>query len=730
MVSHLESQMTKPLNKILVIDDNLEFAKRLANAMESPIEPLIPIGIGIGGILDYLEKYRELDIEGIYISAELTYSECSHRTDRGGIELVKHIRLTRELESLSLKPIIVGMWRLPENYVRTRSSDIILFSPGLRTLQLPFNGIALVAELQKADCFQSFDSMYSDIHDFLPITDEDHAASEHDFRNRVGVPKLMKELFGDEAKSSEVLKDFERVQKATLWMKKMEFHQIGGKNVSDGSVSSAVLSKIRERLSDCKILLVDDEHRKGWSYLLCQALVSDIPENQFKSPDHHITVAEGRFGCVDSYPEALSYFESRAQHLQKLLDEWSDVHRRLCNAQQERKKREGLSKRIAELGQQIATKRNEVESAKRILDFHAGKTDELRTSFNQKWESLLSDRQRNPNLVTEDTNLTRKLEEIIGAKKDFDLSEGKWKDACLAQENLEQELRNCEVEYQSLKEDEKTISERLVMIQHELDALSQEFQSWHDYDLVLLDLRLDPSQDKNKNITENSGIKLLQEIKNYDPSIPVIVFTASQKAISHAEVLAYGAEGYWTKNISDAKELVSMIEKLANNIGVRRRFWMKIQQVESKSALVRSKVKEQPIVHLEDEVVTVEEELQRIKKLLRECFVYTIDAESGIARSVTELSRHEEIAIRLGQIKEFRIYFPDELKDAQSKIWASLKKNNLIDEKDNEINEYRNKVAHFYVHKNSNYREIGFRLSPVKVMENFEYTLDSLLAPS
>lgn len=72
-----------------------------------------------------------------------------------------------------------------------------------------------------------------------------------------------------------------------------------------------------------------------------------------------------------------------------------------------------------------------------------------------------------------------------------------------------------------------------------------------DWDLILLDLRLNPSEEDtgDKLIqTENySGAKILKAIKKHNAGIQVIMLTASNKAWNMKKLLDLGADGYYIK---------------------------------------------------------------------------------------------------------------------------------------------------------------------------------------
>jgi CheY-like chemotaxis protein len=81
-----------------------------------------------------------------------------------------------------------------------------------------------------------------------------------------------------------------------------------------------------------------------------------------------------------------------------------------------------------------------------------------------------------------------------------------------------------------------------------------------DFDLILLDLRLDPLVDENKATKEISGAIFLSKIKEKFRGIPVLMTTASNKIWSFQELIKLGADAYWMKSGIDnhftAKETI------------------------------------------------------------------------------------------------------------------------------------------------------------------------------
>lgn len=76
------------------------------------------------------------------------------------------------------------------------------------------------------------------------------------------------------------------------------------------------------------------------------------------------------------------------------------------------------------------------------------------------------------------------------------------------------------------------------------------FQDYESKDLVFLDLRLKPEEDRASEmlpLEDLSGMKLLRKIKDINNGIQVIILTASNKAWNMKALLDAGADGYFIK---------------------------------------------------------------------------------------------------------------------------------------------------------------------------------------
>jgi DNA-binding NarL/FixJ family response regulator len=110
--------------------------------------------------------------------------------------------------------------------------------------------------------------------------------------------------------------------------------------------------------------------------------------------------------------------------------------------------------------------------------------------------------------------------------------------------------------------------------------------SYKDYDLIFLDLRLLPHEDRANELpetTEFSGTKILKRIKDENKGIQVIIFTASNKIWNIQSLIDLGANGYYIKespeyilsanfSIGNFNTLINAIKKCFT-LGYLRNLW-------------------------------------------------------------------------------------------------------------------------------------------------------------
>ncbi len=91
----------------------------------------------------------------------------------------------------------------------------------------------------------------------------------------------------------------------------------------------------------------------------------------------------------------------------------------------------------------------------------------------------------------------------------------------------------------------------------EKKALQKKANNIPMWDLVILDLRLDETEDQGINAyklaSEYSGAKLLRRIKKENPGIQVIMFTATNKAWNIQKLTELGSDGFYIKESPEYK---------------------------------------------------------------------------------------------------------------------------------------------------------------------------------
>ncbi len=116
------------------------------------------------------------------------------------------------------------------------------------------------------------------------------------------------------------------------------------------------------------------------------------------------------------------------------------------------------------------------------------------------------------------------------------------------------------------------------------------FKDLSHYGLIFLDLRLPKIQAKE--IKLDYGLQLLERIKENNPEIPVIVFTASNKSWNYEDVMEKGGDGIYVKespefagNIDDSKKnfksFVKTVKTCLDKYKVLRPYWEKIREVKN-----------------------------------------------------------------------------------------------------------------------------------------------------
>jgi CheY-like chemotaxis protein len=630
--------------KLLVIDDGF-ISEFLKSSFENhPYIKIIEINTSNCAIPEILKILKELnntseDDKIIFINAHLKLKDPKkYRSDCNGLEILKHIRLTKKLDSNDFKPallpIIVGIFFPPEYYIRKSPDNIIICSPKCKTIFIPdFDKnefIALIEKLLEAGPFRDYEGMKEQIKDYIHFIEKDYIyftpvgiPTSHDIRNEIGISILLEELVPDlenlvpnERALREIKKTIEEKFKKPLKKisaKKVAFlehYRFSGTIRTEPSENrnelwyiGFFLPNFRNSVQNKKFILIDDEYHKGWAYALCFGLFGREPKN----------IGKG-FLCFDSFEDAKCWFNRICGEFEELLTKWAEVDKRLFR---------------------------EISS---------------------------NNQQNSSNTINELKSLRKQLENLF------------------------------------------------------------------PYDLVFLDLRLEP-EDKNRSPEELSGMELLKLIKEFNRGIPVIIFTASEKATVLETALKNGADGYWIKCVDDGMSLIKMIKKLLPVSERLKRLWVKIRMVEKKewfgfySWVYNSSTHQWDagidVIHRsEDKKEKYEQFFKQIPLFLKHAFnlLYNVITDTPL-RTLSEEEKEDVccfIVTLLGIIQEWR-HSNCYDKSSGERCWG-LKKDEAPPsisnwDKEKDLRDLRNRCVH----------KGGGEITIEKVIEKFEFTLDRLL---
>lgn len=161
----------------------------------------------------------------------------------GGLELIKHIRLTPELENIYESPIVCLHWHSIEYYIKRDVENFILLSPGIYCFRLP---------VTKID-FLNLNPLNQSLNPYLFGSLRDEILSDHTFRNKIAIKQFEEQV--NNSVSSFIDKP--------IWHKKLFYKNYGKEFNANKNFKASSIS--------LKILLLDDEADK-WEPALKKAL--------------------------------------------------------------------------------------------------------------------------------------------------------------------------------------------------------------------------------------------------------------------------------------------------------------------------------------------------------------------------------------------------------------------------------------------------------------------------
>lgn len=694
-------------------------------------QPLLKILDDIG------EKSPEA--EAIYINAHLAFKEFPHRHQCGGIELFKHIRLmptdslqdfdkefSEAFDKVRLLPVILGILHPLEHYVRAKVDNVIILSPGCKCIRLPELANTQISP-EDLCSFEAFENLQEQIKDYVVFTSEDEISTEHDYRNKAGVARFLKEfceLSVDGANS--VIQNYNCMLKTSLWLKKKVFFEDKNKPLekSDGTSKT---QQLKDLCAKKKFLYIDDEHRFGWSSALYAGLLGGTPKIETFQKEEAIIITEDRcFSVIDSYQEAESFFMKEKCLVEKNIKKWSEAEYKYLEKKREyRNNSPRFKSALEEAEKDFDLKTKYLQESRTNEELSKNALDEASKSFEESAHSL---RVMCAEMYTsnQEDSESQEFLDIIQKTGDY------WKELVSVREKNQKAIKESEEKQKAFEESKQKREICQKQYDNAEQSLEEAKESYNNaketldkfslYALIFLDLRLEQS-DKERAIEQISGIRLLKQIRELNPGIPIIIFTASEKVLSYRTAMELGADGYWIKNTTTGMDLKDLIARYLDKEKDFKSYavWIKIKQIETKKEIhgytytTKSQVRR----------MLGESERANINDLLRGTFFL-------LKQEVSELAFYNWSVLNMKLIQEIRYRHEKEEQKANStrptenEAWRNLITRNTIPEAQNEnkLRQYRNKIAHVRQDAIVEIRSA----SHDDAIEFFKFTLERLLS--
>jgi len=351
---------------LLVIDDSQIFINLFKNLTGNEPKWVFTKDKNIDEILKNIAG-KANNIHAIFINAHLKCKDYPYRHQCGGIELLKHIRLTKELGNIRLLPIILGILLPVEYYIHKNSDNVIIFSPGCRYLFLPKfskDVIKSVFEEVKQERFSNHEILEKTLKEFvggfssqdLVYFNPDPSAipTRHDIRNKLGPAIFLKEFLPNIPENDPLFMEYKEVLQE-LPVKKLS---LLGKTYLGETKTEPEKGSFHPPIEKKRFVLIDDQHDIGWSYALyrgifnvksivksiekCKKIFNNIKSSKgsilcdskgnikpISSIDSSLIDSLSRYKqngfllCFSSFNEAEKFFDEIGKKFNKLIGEWS-----------------------------------------------------------------------------------------------------------------------------------------------------------------------------------------------------------------------------------------------------------------------------------------------------------------------------------------------------------------------------------------------------------------------
>ena len=724
----------------MVIDDNEILAEIFEKVINADIHCINTKDKDIVKILDEINREtKNNNTEAIFINAHLTFNEHSYRHQCGGIELLKHIRLTKELEFACRLPIILGTLLPVEYYILKGLDNLIILSPGSECLFLPelsqktFDlAINRIRTRIGAERFSSFEKMQKKLEEYVIFTSTDRnyfnpeEPTTHDIRNKIGSGMFIKQFCPKTSEKHhflrEYLQKYENLRYTNLPFKKAEF--LGIVKLEEKEPWEKLDSELQHLAKEKKFLFIEDQPY-GW----LEALYCGLFGKTAESFDCNGEVFEMQENSCTTRGNAEEFVEKKAKEFDEALVDWVNADKKFDEINQRFKKirsdKEKLEREFKE------AQRQEHDWQKKI-DSYENKLKDLSKEYKEERQKIwayIMDVHTSPGIVKDEDIERIYLEELPEKLLTFKKLEENYRWTQQKTEEIRKSYEEAKQHLQKAKKNFDQIFETLKQTEREHEKAkslygqaSSKIKQLFPYDLIFLDLRL-KLEDKGKPIEESSGIKILSKIKEINPAIPVIVFTASEKALSHQKALELGADEYWIKAVSSGDELkriiINCLKKEHFIINSKKIYlpdlWVKIRQVEKKEKIYYQYHSPNGYsVHTLDQGHSYRAE---INKCLRDSFQFLWQRPSNYVSKIAfgNANRFDHIAVNMRCIQEIRHKRDEELR------WKDIK--NRVTQSERELYGKSSDGAHAFTTYSPNIAHVREE----DAIYLFDFTLDCLL---
>ncbi|MHB8336984.1 MAG: response regulator [Ignavibacteriaceae bacterium] len=705
----------KPKEKIslLIIDDNKDFAYALKEQIGSLIEPVIIFSKSLPEIIKYISSINDSQkIDAVYISADLMLDIDPNRSNSSGLEILKHIRLTEHLGEKRLLPVIVGMWKEPHEYINSNIDNVILFSPGCVIFRLPQSIEEITNSCKKSKALSSED-LHKVLSPFFQFSFNDRSLSQHDLRNKIGALKLLDEIEDKGFEHDPFLEEYNKFKDSSLWYKKAKFIKNTELNYEGENNHDVIaLDDFRAKMTNKRVLYIDDEHRLGWSYALYKLLKGDIDSKIFLKSDHIISTYKNDFICIDSFESAVQFLEQQHNNLTTLLETWSKNEVQLTDAEQRQR---DAAVKIGNIQNKLDSAKKESENSKSRLDIaeknYLSSCQKFKTDA-PNFELDVATHFENKEMEIEDQPFQKAIRGLSDLLKQYNAANDSRLKA-LSQFNLTKSPYDEVVtEYKLIKANFDAANIEVNNCKKQFEEASIELDQFFKLDLVILDLRL------KKDTSANLGTEILNSVKRLNPAIPVIIFTGVDTALTNEKTVDLGANGYWVKSESTADDLKYLISTSTKNKSDLITLWLQIIKVHSKSNIYYNYFSSGNNKILEGRLEQNYIEKKYIENWLIESFWLLLHQPTEFESNFSDFDSFSKIILNIGLIQE--VCF----KDIRDSLWAKLVSDNKISKQEDVLRKLRNKIAHPW--DNKSYSKLSEKPNIDAVLIGIETTLNRL----